>query len=89
MKLWKSLRRAGTRSCWAIRPCLLYTSKNITISPEGKESVVNLRMQKILRYIEEHYAEDITLADLSKSANISKSESVSYTHLCLLVKRLP
>lgn len=48
--------------------------KNITISPEGKESVVNLRMQKILRYIEEHYAEDITLADLSKSANISKSE---------------
>ena len=48
--------------------------KNITIPPEGKESVVNLRMQKILRYIEEHYAEDITLADLSKSANISKSE---------------
>ena len=48
--------------------------KNITIQPEGKESVVNLRMQKILRYIEEHYAEDITLADLSKSANISKSE---------------
>lgn len=40
--------------------------KNITIQPEGKESVVNLRMQKILRYIEEHYAEDITLADLSK-----------------------
>ena len=52
----------------------LVMRKNITIPPKGKESVVNLRMQKILRYIEEHYAEDITLADLSKSANISKSE---------------
>lgn len=52
----------------------LIMRKNITIPPEGTESVVNLRMQKILRYIEEHYAEDITLADLSKSANISKSE---------------
>lgn len=52
----------------------LIMRKNITIPPERKESVVNLRMQKILRYIEEHYAEDITLADLSKSANISKSE---------------
>ena len=48
--------------------------KKITLPPEGKESVANLRMQKILRYIEKHYAEDITLADLSKSANISKSE---------------
>lgn len=36
----------------------LIMRKNITIPPEGKESVVNLRMQKILRYIEEHYAED-------------------------------
>ena len=41
--------------------------KKITLPPEGKESVVNLRMQKILRYIEKHYAEDITLADLSKT----------------------
>lgn len=52
----------------------LIMRKKITLPPEGKESVVNLRMQKILRYIEKHYAEDITLADLSKSANISKSE---------------
>ena len=52
----------------------LVMRKNITIPLKGKESVVNLRMQKNLRYIEEHYAEDITLADLSKSANISKSE---------------
>ena len=36
----------------------LIMRKNITIPPEGKESVVNLRMQKILRYIEEHYTED-------------------------------
>ena len=53
----------------------LIMRKNITIPPERKESVVNLRMQKILRYIEEHYAEDITLADLSK-AQISANQSV-------------
>ena len=52
----------------------LVMRKNITIPPERKENFVNLRMRKILRFIEEHYAEDITLADLSKSANISKSE---------------
>lgn len=52
----------------------LIMRKNATIPPEQKESVINLRMQKILRYIEEHYADDITLTDLSQSANISKSE---------------
>lgn len=52
----------------------LIMRKNMTIPAEKKESIVSLRMQKILRYIEIHYAEDITLADLSQSANISKSE---------------
>lgn len=52
----------------------LIMRKNITIPPEKSENVINLRIQKILRYMEEHYAEDITLSDLSKSANISKSE---------------
>ncbi|MDO4545776.1 MAG: AraC family transcriptional regulator [Bacillota bacterium] len=52
----------------------LIMRKNIAIPPERKESPVNIRMQKILRYIEEHYAEDITLSDLAESANISKSE---------------
>lgn len=61
----------------------LIMRKNITIPPERKESVVNLRMQKILRYIEEHYAEDITLTDLSRSANISTSECLRCFRLSL------
>lgn len=52
----------------------LVMRKNIALPPVRPESRVNLRMQKILRFIEEHYAEDITLSDLSMSANISKSE---------------
>lgn len=55
--------------------CLwLILRKNITLPQAQKDSVVHLRIQKILRFIEEHYGEDITLADLSRSANISKSE---------------
>lgn len=52
----------------------LVMRKNMTIPPERKENVVNLRIRKILRYIEEHYAEDITLENLARSADISKSE---------------
>lgn len=52
----------------------LIMHKNITLPQEQKESVIHLRMQKILRFIEEHFSEDITLSDLSASANISKSE---------------
>ena len=52
----------------------LIMRKNITLPQEQKESVIHLRMQKILRFIEEHFSEDITLSDLSASANISKSE---------------
>lgn len=52
----------------------LIMRKNIRIPAEKKENMVSLRMQKILRYIRIHYAEDLTLADLSKSADISKSE---------------
>lgn len=48
--------------------------KNITLPQEQKESPVPLRMQKILRFIEEHFSEDLTLSDLSASANISRSE---------------
>lgn len=52
----------------------LIMRKNMVIPLDRKENSVQIRMQKILHYIEEHYAEDITLADLAKSANISKSE---------------
>lgn len=52
----------------------LIMRKNITIPQKKNENVIHFRMQKILRFIEKHYAEDITLTDLSRSANISKSE---------------
>ena len=52
----------------------LVMRRHVTLPQEQRESIVRLRMQKILRFIEEHYAEDITLTDLSMSANISKSE---------------
>lgn len=52
----------------------LVMRKNITIPQKQKESILHSRMQKILRFIEEHYAENITLSDLAGSANISKSE---------------
>lgn len=48
--------------------------KNIIIPLEKMENAVSIRMQKILRNIAEHYAEDLTLTDLAKSASISKSE---------------
>ena len=48
--------------------------KRIILPPEKEINPVNTRMHKILRYIEQHYAEDVALEDLSKSANISKSE---------------
>ncbi len=48
--------------------------KHITLPQEQTERVIHLRMQKILRFIEEHFSEEITLSDLSASANISKSE---------------
>ena len=52
----------------------LIMRKNMILPQEQKESIIHLRMQKILRFIEEHFLEDITLSDLSASANISKSE---------------
>ena len=52
----------------------LIMRKNITLPQKKTENTAQFRMQKILHFIEEHYAEDITLADLSMSANISKSE---------------
>lgn len=52
----------------------LEIQKNITLPVVEKESVVNIRMQIFLEYIQNHYFEDISLAELSKSANVSKSE---------------
>ncbi len=48
--------------------------KNITLPPEQQENIMNIRMQKFLRYIEQHYPEDLALEDLAASANVSKTE---------------
>lgn len=57
--------------------------KNLDLSFAKKESAPNLRMQTILRYIEDHYAEALSLADLAGSAHISKSECARCFHSCL------
>lgn len=48
--------------------------KNIQLPASHEKSLTNIRMQKFLRYIEANYAENIALADLAASANVSKSE---------------
>lgn len=48
--------------------------KNILLPPQQQENIVNIRMQKFLNYIANHYAEDISLESLAKSGNVGKSE---------------
>lgn len=54
----------------------LEISKNIQfyIPSEKQDTIINIRMQKFLQYIESHYNENISLDELSASANVSKSE---------------
>lgn len=52
----------------------LKISKNIQLPSDKQETVINLRMQKFLQYIEKHYGEEISLEELAGSANVSKSE---------------
>lgn len=48
--------------------------KNIVLPPIKHKNRINIHMQKILRYIEKYYCENLILEYLSNSANISKSE---------------
>lgn len=57
--------------------------KNIKIPSEKIENTAGLRMKKFLKYINEHYSEDVSLENLSKSANVSKSECLRCFKLCL------
>lgn len=61
----------------------LVIRKNITLPPEQQENIMNIRMQKFLRYIEQHYPEDLTLEDLAASANVSKTECLRCFKLSL------
>ncbi len=52
----------------------LILRKNIKLPTKQQENVLNIRMQEFLNYISGHYAEDISLESLAKSANVGKSE---------------
>ena len=55
--------------------CLwLVLCQNIDLPPKQKEGAAQARVQKMLRFIEAHYAEDLTLEDLAGAALVSKSE---------------
>lgn len=48
--------------------------KNLSLTPQKAPAVGNVRMQTFLKYIEAHYAEEISLEELAESAHVSKSE---------------
>lgn len=52
----------------------LMMRRNIFLPVEKGKNMTGGRMQKFLSYIEQHYAEDVSLEDLAQSANVSKSE---------------
>ena len=50
--------------------------KNVSLPKASPESVTVSRTKKLLEYIEGHYAEEVTLEAMAKSASISKSEAL-------------
>ena len=52
----------------------LVMMKNIKIPKESESNCVNERMQKFLEFINENYMKNITLEDIARCANVSKSE---------------
>lgn len=85
---------AGDRECFEIRVQreinraweLLYSHRGeIELAPAVKnEHVLQIRMQKMIGFIQKHYAEDVSLQDIANSASISRSEASrcfqSYLH---------
>lgn len=84
----------GERECFEIRVqceinrawALLYSHMGeIELAPAVKnEHVLQIRMQKMIGFIQQHYAEDVSLQDIANSASISRSEASrcfqSYLH---------
>lgn len=58
----------------------LTMQKNIELPQPKDVSAAAKRMRIFLAYIREHYAEDITLAQLAQSANVSKAECLRCFH---------
>jgi len=56
-----------------------YIYKNLEALPKSQASRIQItaqvRIQKMLSYIHEHYAETVTLDDIARAADISKSEA--------------
>lgn len=52
----------------------LEITRNITLPPAKNSNPLNARMKKFLNFIENHYAEDVSLDLLAASAHVSKSE---------------
>lgn len=52
----------------------LCMAANINLSKTRQQRPLHKRMQCFLKYIEDHYSEDISLGDLAASANVSKAE---------------
>ena len=46
------------------------------LEPQGAKSLDAIRISIMLKYIEEHYAEDLTLDDISSAAHISEREAL-------------
>ncbi len=77
--------KPGSRECFEIRVhcelsrawSLLYTHRGeVESAPAVKnEHVLQIRMQKMIGFIQEHYAEDVSLQDIANSASISRSEA--------------
>lgn len=85
---------AGERECFEIRVlceiCLawaeLYQHRDeLELAPAVKnEHVLQIRMQKMIGFIQAHYAEDVSLQSIANAASISRSEASrcfqSYLH---------
>ncbi|MDO5537388.1 MAG: AraC family transcriptional regulator [Desulfovibrionaceae bacterium] len=48
--------------------------ENVRLPQNARAGVLEQRMRRMLRYIETHFAEDVTLEDLARSASLGKSE---------------
>lgn len=59
-----------------VRLCSLWLilCKNLELPSRHMETATEVRMRKMLRYLNEHYAGRIALEDVAASANVSKSE---------------
>lgn len=61
----------------------LLVSKNMQASADIRNDRASSRVRRVLRFLSEHYAEDLTLLDLAESAHISKSECTRCFQKCL------